>query len=396
MLGFSSCFIECKAMTAENMTNIDSCEGSYETFNGESFFDEVVVEAKQGSYKHVVEVYPKEVYLGDPIYIASYYENLTDRAIFPFLENRMYPMYVMLGNMRITFAAENVDETYSYKSKKPECEWWYSLSSRYATGVLNPKSFALGQFNICELPPLEDWQSSFWQKVREQMTPEGVWCSVTFGISYFVPNLTERNDLKPKYESRQVVCKVLVRPRPETESETISKWYSLLEQNEKPENKFDRGVEYCNKEKVDKYGLENEPSGVSDIKIAGKAYNPWHFIRFGNRKPSIPNNPTTIEGWRELEGSLSPSTMRDEIHLTRLLLEYYSARTNKERELTKHEICDWLKTLPRPQRLALCPSKELNGGRIAFKSGDPLNYKLQALIRAIEDENVEFEFEREW
>ena len=88
----------------------------------------------------------------------------------------------------------------------------------------------------------------------------------------------------------------------------------------------------------------------SDIVINGNKYDPWMFIRLGNRKPSDPNNPTTLDGWRKLEASLVPSTMRDEVRLTRLQLEYYSAKKGEASENAKNELVEWLQSLPEVQR----------------------------------------------
>ena len=90
----------------------------------------------------------------------------------------------------------------------------------------------------------------------------------------------------------------------------------------------------------------------SHIKVGDKDFSPWRLIRVGNRKPSDPNNPTTLEGWQKLEAQLSPSTMRDEIRLTRLQLEYYSADSEERSEYWKNELVNWLSTLPESQRTA--------------------------------------------
>lgn len=114
------------------------------------------METEQGAYKHVVEVYPKEVYFGDPIYIASYYESLSDKRISPFRSNHTAPMSIMLEGVSIEFASDKVDETYSYKPERPQCIPYYSTLEPLPSGVLEPKSHALELFCYCETPPLED------------------------------------------------------------------------------------------------------------------------------------------------------------------------------------------------------------------------------------------------
>ena len=107
-------------------------------------------------------------------------------------------------------------------------------------------------------------------------------------------------------------------------------------------------------------------SADSKIKIGWSKWDPWLFIRIGNRKPSDPNNPTTLKGWRELENQLSPSTMRDEVRLTRLQLEYYSASSQKKREEAKKELVDWLRSLPQAQRTSMVSS--LKSKEILFRN----------------------------
>ena len=63
-----------------------------------------------------------------------------------------------------------------------------------------------------------------------------------------------------------------------------------------------------------------------------------------------PNNPTTVEGWRDLETSLVPSAMRDEVRLARLRLEYFATRDPDEARKVKKEYDEWLASLPEVQR----------------------------------------------
>ena len=125
-----------------------------------------------------------------------------------------------------------------------------------------------------------------------------------------------------------------------------------------------------------------EPSGKSNIRIGGKEYDPWLFVRFGVRKPSDPNNPTTLEGWRELEASLIPSTMRDEVRLTRLQLEYYSAKKGGASEQAKAELVDWLESLPEVQQRRMTTSLV---SKMHEFYDSPLRDKNRELMRALYD-----------
>jgi len=104
------------------------------------------------------------------------------------------------------------------------------------------------------------------------------------------------------------------------------------------------------------------------------------FVRLGNRKPSDPNNPTTLAGWRELEASLVPSTMRDEVRLVRLQLEFYAASAGEDSAQAKKYLLDWLKSLPTPQRVVMAASLVYNSMRFR---GTTLQTRNQELVRAI-------------
>ena len=113
-------------------------------------------------------------------------------------------------------------------------------------------------------------------------------------------------------------------------------------------------------------------SGASDVEIGGKSYDPWLFVRSGFRKPSDPNAPTTVDGWRRLEAEFAPSTLRDEITLTRLQLEYYDAPQGKESDVALQALVAWLEKRPEPQRVVLTES--LRSKRRKFRN-TPLQEK---------------------
>ena len=74
--------------------------------------------------------------------------------------------------------------------------------------------------------------------------------------------------------------------------------------------------------------------------------------------------PTTLDGWRALEAKFAPSTLRDEITLTRLQLEYYDAPTGPESDAALLALVDWLRDRPEPQRAVL--TEALRSNRVLF------------------------------
>ena len=81
----------------------------------------------------------------------------------------------------------------------------------------------------------------------------------------------------------------------------------------------------------------------------------YNIMRVDHRKPPAGASPTTPEGWQELEEQFKPGVLRDEIHFANLLLSYLIALESGEDNVNtaKHEIVEWLKSIPETQRYAL-------------------------------------------
>ncbi|MDR2438342.1 MAG: hypothetical protein LBE12_03080, partial [Planctomycetaceae bacterium] len=116
------------------------------------------------------------------------------------------------------------------------------------------------------------------------------------------------------------------------------------------------------------------------IVLHGKKYDPWMFIRIGNRKPPTDLCPTTSQGWLDLEKQFVPSTLRDEIQLTRMLLEYLESK--EELQIKKRdEIFQWLQSLPEPQRV--CMASNLEANRFMYKEEMPITKPYLELLKAV-------------
>ncbi len=75
-------------------------------------------------------------------------------------------------------------------------------------------------------------------------------------------------------------------------------------------------------------------------------------LRQGNRYPGPPNTPETWQGWKELEESITPSTMRDEIRLTRILIQYCDTKDEKVLD----ELKEWFVGMNEIQRTCMAKS----------------------------------------
>ncbi|MBQ6826491.1 MAG: hypothetical protein IJO46_00630, partial [Thermoguttaceae bacterium] len=87
-----------------------------------------------------------------------------------------------------------------------------------------------------------------------------------------------------------------------------------------------------------------------------------------------------VDGWRRLEAEFAPSTLRDEITLTCLLLEYYDAPEGTESDAALQALVAWLEKRPEPQRVVLTESLRSNRG--TFRN-TPLEEKRATLYKTL-------------
>ena len=186
-----------------------------------------------------------------------------------------------------------------------------------------------------EFPPLEDKEKPFWKELEKSIPPTGVRIPLRIITGFdYLHHKGERITVETDVE-------ILVKPRHASEMAMLDKWY-----NNTPEKTFPE-VDGNRKNPHETYLRASKKSWIL---IGRGRYDPWLFVRLGNRKPCDPNNPTTLNGWRKQEASLTPSTMRDEVRLVRLQLEYYCAEPGVKSDLAKQELAQWLKSLPTPQQ----------------------------------------------
>jgi len=78
----------------------------------------------------------------------------------------------------------------------------------------------------------------------------------------------------------------------------------------------------------------------------------WQCAHFGNDYPNYPYAPKTWEGWKELEESITPSTMRDDIRLTRIVIQYCDTIDEKVLD----ELKEWFSDMNEIQRVVMAKS----------------------------------------
>ncbi|MBR4750273.1 MAG: hypothetical protein IK077_00780 [Thermoguttaceae bacterium] len=314
--------------------------------------------------KYTLELYPKEILLGDVVYLATYVENVSDETFkdFPDLGERQIGKHFI---KRINISSKSLSEEGAWSLILKDYAWIpESETEEYDYWNLPKRDLPAGEKRLCELaaiefPPLEDWEKVLWLCLKENVTSDGVVCQLQITCQFPYNANDEYDDVSSsssqvrilrhsqwgiyRFQDKTATQNIVVKPRPEKETNVLDKWYNYT-----PEELFPRDTKTGNKgfDDIHRRKVDDEYF----IEINGLKYDPCRFTRTGFRKPSIPNNPTTLEGWRNLDDKMCDSTMRDEVRLTRLLLEYYSADETKT-EQTKRELIDWLTSLPDPQRV---------------------------------------------
>ena len=306
-----------------------------------------------------VEIFPKEIYLGDTIYLTVYYENRSNEDLSVYTNDGILQNHYSFKQIWLSSSSLG---KYRWIPERPSIAL-SRLAGSYKT-VKPGEKYPVQKISL-QFPPLEDWNDQFWQTLRRMIRKEDAACQLHIKRAHFV-RTSEKT-------SPELVCDVLVKARSLDETAFLERWFKDTPKTLLPEIDRDRKVPYSG---------SLESSNESNITINGEEYNPWYFIRLGYRKPSEPNNPTSLEGWRELEASLTPSTMRDEIRFTRLQLEYYSAEQGEASDQAMVELIDWLNSLPEVQRTAM--TTFLVSTRVKLYE-TPLRAKNRELLRTIYD-----------
>lgn len=317
-----------------------------------------------------LEASATEIYFGDAVYFRAFDRNASDKPVYRTLvrdsQIDYFTPYVGVDYAFFSeafFSADGVDGTYSWSPEFPRRvpESVGRMGGPVWTEIPPGAERDYGAFAV-EFPPLEDWNDPFWRGVRKRLaTQDRVEIRARFRFERTLkvklqnerdePNgfLAGMQDLLTTIEPEGVLSgvvekKIVLKRRPNAETKRLDDWFKATPSGMFPERK-EGGVKTP----------RTEPSNRRfrrAVEIAGKKYNPWLVVRYGNRKPAEPNNPKTLDDWRKLEAEFSPSTLRDEITLTRLQLEYYEAEDGEKTNAALKALTAWLDALPGPQRAA--------------------------------------------
>lgn len=288
-----------------------------------------------GSIRHYAEIYPDEIYAGDSIYVVIKAKNFSDAPVKYGSHILHYTLSIADCNVaecqqRLKAYQENVNAYYD-DIKSNKLILILTPTRMVSIGIpfkIEAHSDVVEDKRRLEIPYLNQWKSPSWRRTLQTLDSQGT----TVNLLLFI---------REYYELALIPIKI--KPRPEREMQLLDKWHAEMSKQE--------DFLFVPKDK------EWEPSAdknISYITIHGTSFFPSRVpIAYFNGhdgfyKPSSSNAPKTIQGWRDLESSLVPSTMRDEIRMTRLLLEYYDAYGEKQ-DKKLEEIKSWLESLPAAQ-----------------------------------------------
>ncbi|MBQ6828977.1 MAG: hypothetical protein IJO46_13280, partial [Thermoguttaceae bacterium] len=270
---------------------------------GQAF--EIVAPTRDGeAIRYRYKVYPTEIALGDPLYVVQEVENVSGEE----LDVTVDP------NGRVYGATLRLENGREFKLIHEELE---TFPADYA---LLPQTLAPGEtlragLSALEFPALEDWEKPIGQALRTALQEHDK-ASLTLVLS--LQRVYQKFDregetrrLVPPYDETVAteIPLTLVRRNPK-DAQRLEDFYRQTPPNVFPrwlrdEAKFPPQFE-DHPNGAARFGHALFSSGKSDIRLGWRRYSPWFFVRYGNRKPSDPNNPTTIDGWRRLEAEFAP------------------------------------------------------------------------------------------
>jgi len=332
-----------------------------------------------------VRGYPDTIQLGDSVYLICTFKNVGDEVIDGIevgYQNNFSDYRRRLFQCDIVTNDGNVYENL------PEDEGGRRNVRRAPTPTapLSPGESRVMYVHTFEFPPLEDIRHPLWEELSEKLKTDSVKCTMRFTTKkayYSGPEIMERI----------LYHDIVIKPRQQQEMDLLSQWLDQAKQEHLPivnsgyEDEIPRFKYPFFPPDRSETSRENRFSVTGyGISICSSKHNPWLFIRLGNRKPPAHLCPTTWQGWKELEESLTPSTMRDEIRLTRILIQYCDTKDEKVLE----ELKAWFAGMNEVQRACMAKSVYDRVYGCRGNNNDALLVPFGDLYRAIHEYDISF------
>ena len=264
-----------------------------------------------------VECCPEVIAPGDTLYIEITAHNPYEESIF--VPGSFSMGYNGAGSIRMDIVEWEMPLLTTKGVYDPHSDrglWSVELKPGESRGVYWPSR---------ELPPLEMLHDAKYEAFMSDLPPEGRELTLRIKVNSFAEKPAEKPGARLEDFSVTLEKKFTFRPRSEKEMALIETWY-----DETPKEWF--------------------PQINPNIKNpAYKTVNwsPYRKIpRFYVGYPGSLYDSKTWEDWKELEDSLAPCTLRDEIRRKRFSMQYKATQD----ENVVEEFKTWVKTLPPLQR----------------------------------------------
>lgn len=283
-------------------------------------------------YAHISFDCSPKLFVGDTLYIKIEAANPYDKSIF--LSHDFWPTDLDIQTSLTDKNEQTVRLLFEYPTNRQvQRELIFSE-------ILPGEKRIIGALAI-SLPTLEDIENPFWKKQIENLPVKGDDFTLKIAV-WFQPSDEEYSAKDFKSKTFRLEKKITIQPRPKPEMDMIFQWYRIT-----PKELFP--CSQGSQSKTPPIGYDSPPSGTVKIAAKNQEHSLWDFVRIGNRYPGPQNVPENWQGWLELEKCLVPSTMRDEIRLTRFLIQYCD--TENESVLT--ELKTWFGSLNEIQRIVM-------------------------------------------
>jgi len=257
-----------------------------------------------------IDTYPDKICFGDYVYVMITLKNRTDKPQKFLVFNTEVYSHTQYG---IKMTINDTEDVLRYPVLFEE------ESNTVADRIRTPFIVSAGDEVVVyrerlQFPPLEDIDMEFWKNVAS---------AISNGKSKELYLTCQCQLDKPKDQAPIAVTvrkAFIIKQRNEKEEQLLRTWYSQSPEEIFPVTKDGR-----------KYGKGESGSPVylqdKIIKVKNYQLHPAYFVSWANRTPPQGFCPETWQGWKELEESFSPSTIRDEIRLTRIIIQFH--RDNK-------------------------------------------------------------------
>ena len=333
---------------------------------------------------HVFQMYPAEISLGDTVYFRVIFDNSdgveSNSVSMPEYSSdepeQVARVFLLDGTRSWPFLRESVD----YMTINPE---GFGMSRVVPAGEK-----AEIYLRFVQMPPLEDLKFPFWQAMISDIPEDG-------------RDLILKCELPTNDVEFQVPLRIV--PASDTRLQLMNKWYDATPEPWLPYYEYRNGrlipwkididASFTSSEKEDMYKFHRKRGNLGShrfrvspeslgipcnmINIQQHQIAPGAIRKARDRLPGDPNCPETWEGWKELEELLEPSTMRDEIRLTRMMIQY----CDTEDPAVLDELTEWFSGMNEIQRAVMAENVRWLPGNFSDKDFYESMIKIRETLR---------------